>query len=212
MNKLIILLIASSFGCSNSQKNELENNISEKLEDNTTYVEPQEKTIADAFNLMNYKTKVDSVLYDVVGSKSVLKTDTLQKGDLIFVELKGTPVNDVIAETISTVRHSFNLKNGDKRINHYLIVLSFSSMQKAELIFSDFEKLALEKSGVPGLTYTNDYLVNYKDKIYWINSGCILSYFNHSKIVNEFREIIKVSGINSIQCECGQVICKTNLE
>ena len=212
MNRLLYIVISCFIACSNNQKNELGDKLAQKSGDTTTYKEPQEENFIDTFNLLDYKTKVDSALYDITGNQSALKTDTLHKGDVIFVELKDTPLKDVIAETIHTVKHTFYFESGDKRIKHYLIVLSFSSKQKAESKFIDFEKVALEKSGVPGLTYTNDYLVTYKDKIYWINSGCILSYFNHSKIVNEFKKIVEVSGINSIQCECGQVICKTSIE
>jgi hypothetical protein len=57
----------------------------------------------------------------------------------------------------------------------------------------------------PGLTYTNDYVVRFKNKIYWVNSSCGFAYFNHEKIRDNLLKCIdhKFPADDSIVCRCG---------
>lgn len=167
----------------------------------------------NVFNVYEYKQKVDSLLTGIIylECQSDLIIDTLKSGDYIFVELRGTELENIVSESRNVVKYSFPLKNGDKGVKHHIVSLDFNTENTTDSVFNIFKKVALEKSGVPGLAYTSDYLVQISDKIYWINSNCAFSYENHSKFVNAFKELVLVSVGEEINCKCGEVRCNISV-
>ena len=165
-----------------------------------------------AFNIIRYKQGLDSLINNIIGkgSQSKLITDTLVEGEMVFSELQGTPLAYITSEAQSSIRYSFPLAKGDRKLKHCLIILTFRTAVKADSVFATFNKVGLEKSGVPGLTYTNDYLVQCDNKIYWINSNCSYAYDNHCKFVDVFRGIVNTAGKTAINCECGKVQCSNS--
>jgi hypothetical protein len=85
-----------------------------------------------------------------------------------------------------------------------VITAVYSSVGKAENAMRDLRK----QSGAdetPGLTYTNDYVVRFGNKIYWVNSSCSYAYFNHKKIIDNLLKCIShtLPANDSIVCRCG---------
>lgn len=171
-----------------------------------------DEIIKNDFNIFKYKIKVDSLLSVIEGETTSSKIifDTLDRDDLVFVELKDTPLYCLTKEAYISKKYSFSLSKGDSRLNHYFVNLEFANVAKADSIFSIFEKIALEKSGIPGLTYSNDFLVQVENKIYWINSSCSFSYANHLKLVNIFKNMVNIDNKIAVECECGHVKCITH--
>ncbi len=210
MNRFLFLVLWGFYSCSNIPKDEVFSDLSQVSENIESKNKRQSKNneTDDSYNIVKFKTKIDYVLNKSKNSEFSQILDTLPRGGLVFVELKNTPLKNVINESVTTIKYSFRENQGISAIKLHLVIIAFNSEQKAENIFRTFEKVSIEKNGVPGLTYSNDYLVKVKNKIYWINSACTISYFNHCKIVNEFKDIFHISAPKSIQCECGQVICE----
>lgn len=217
----IFIFVLCCIACS-SKKNERIKEINTLIVNNdqeTSLIIKKQKTsssiLSDStFNIINYKQRFDSVSRTIKGAgRNVkLKADTLKPNELIFVELKNTELENITNKAISTIKYSFLLESGDSRLKTYLIILSFASEIESEFNFNVFERVALEKNGIPGLTYTNDYLIKIDKKIYWINSSCSYSYTNHLKFVNIFRDMLNTKGKKVIKCKCGQVKCISSIE
>jgi hypothetical protein len=143
------------------------------------------------------------------GTQTELAIDTLQIGDIIFAELETTPLANITNETQNIVKYSFLLPGKNNKLKHHFIALSFGTKEKADYNFAVFKKVATEKTGVPGLTYTSDYIVQVNKNIYWINSNCSYSYSNHTYFVDAFKKAASIFVEPAIKCECGQVKCFT---
>lgn len=209
---LVVILVSCSSKENNSKKEYSENFVNDTSVSNkheTVMLKENSKDLN--FNISKYKQGVDSLLEEIVGegTNTRLLTDTLTQGDLIFTELKKTPLNNIVQEAISVVKYSFPLVERSSRLKHCLTILTFSTRSKSDSVFSVFKNVALEKSGIPGLTYTSDYLVQVDRSIYWINSNCSYSYENHLKFVSMFEGMINTTE-EKIKCECGKVICTTS--
>jgi hypothetical protein len=160
-----------------------------------------------SFNIMKYKEGIDSVLSDIVGQQSQIVADTLMSDDLLFTELKRTPLSSIISKTERAVKYSFPLSS-DGGLKHHFFILSFKNETTADSLFSVIKDVAISKSGVPGLTYRSDYIVVLGAFIYWINSNCSFSYENHKKFVEVFQHLMHTEGKTMIKCECGKVLCR----
>ena len=219
MKNLILILVVILASCS-AKENDGGKKYSKNLVNDTVVSDKHEQQRGDKdkktndkvnFEVLKYKQGIDSLLIEIVGkeSQTELLIDTLVAGDLVFIELKKTPLSNVIQETVSSVKYSFPLIKGDSRLKHHLVILTFPTLDKARSIFAVLEKVALEKSGVPGLTYTSDYLVQLDNSIYWVNSNCSYSHASHSKFVRILKGMIDTAGKEKITCECGKVLCAT---
>jgi hypothetical protein len=131
----------------------------------------------------------------------------LQPNQQILPLLNNKEIFKGSAKPHSITRYRFRLEKGDKRVSHCVVSFSFSNSSSAKMFYKNLEKLALEKTGVPGLTYTTDYIVIQERTIYWLNSSCMYSLRNHSSFVVAFNNLVKVNFHNIIRCNCGEVIC-----
>jgi hypothetical protein len=211
LNIYFILIIFLCFSCKNKHRtnnSETNSNNLKKIE-TYTYSDSVEKSNVLFLNTLNYKQSTDSLISHLIGKdiKTTLMIDTLLRNDLIFIELKNTPLKNVVNEAIIVYKYNFLLNNDLIKYSHSLSILDFCSTNKADSIFSIFKKIAFEKNGVPGLTYSNDYLVRLENKIFWIHTNCIFSYNNHMKMIKLFESLINTGKSEKINCECGKVIC-----
>ncbi len=212
MRYIVFLFILTLLACNSSVKkeNEQEQELEEVEKTNSNDLDTN-SFVSDRFNIDEYKQKVDSLISNIIGEdiKTKMTVDTLKKGAVIFVELKTTPLSNLVNEN-EIVKYTFSLTGKNSRLKHHLIRIFCKDEIVADSVFSVFEKIALEKSGVPGLTYTSDYLVKIANEIYWLNSNCSYSYHNHLKFVEIFKGIKQISDLKAIECECGEVRCITS--
>jgi hypothetical protein len=158
------------------------------------------------FDILKYKKSVDSLLVDIFNKDtySNLVLDSIFKG-VSFNVLKETPLENIFNEAIKNERYIFNLSNNN---NFSFIILTYENKYITDSIFNVIEKESIENNWIPpGLTYTNDYLIAIENNIYWINTSCLYSYYNHLKLVNILKSMLDIQGHKSIECECGKVTC-----
>ena len=155
-------------------------------------------------DVLKLKKGIDSLLISIFNKNicSELIIDTISKWDMIFTELIGTPLENIINNTIKNVKYKFVL-NGFHNVD--FVILSFTNEYIADSVFNIFEYVAnAKKIGAPGLTYSNDYLILIKNEIYWLHTGCSYAYFNHLKFVNILQNMVDTYDYKSIECECGK--------
>lgn len=165
------------------------------------------------FNINKYKKSVDSLNKKVFGKESTTKMDMikLQSNQRILPLLNNKEIFKGSEKPLSITKYQFRLDTGDKRVSHSVILFSFSNTSSAELFYKNAEKLALEKSGVPGLTYTTDCIFIKERTIYWLNSSCMYSLKNHSSFVAAFNNLFNNKFHQVIRCNCGEVICSKDI-
>lgn len=169
-------------------------------------VAQQSVKIASDSNIMEYKKTADSILNEYTGV-STFKYEVLKSGEPI---LKGLQVNlrDFTKNAERVLRFSFLPQNGDNGLNHTVVEILYKSEKEAQAAFERISKEALEKSGTPGLTYTNDFVCRKGYAVYWINTGCVYSFENHEKLIHAFIKINKPLADGALQCKCGAVTCE----
>ena len=162
-----------------------------------------------SYDVHQYKKEVDSIIELIIGDNVTtnLKIDTLKSDEPLFVELNNTPISDLANKGVVT-KYDFLLEGKHRGLRHYLFEINFEDNVIADSVFSVIQEIALENSGVPGLTYTSDFVLKLSNRIYWLNSNCAYSYSNHLKFVNAFKLIGKLHSVNAIYCECGKVKCE----
>lgn len=211
MRNIVFVYALLLISCSNSVKKENIQEIREVEKVESNNIDTNNSIVCIKFDISEYERKANSLISEILGGNANPKmtTDTLKNEEVIFVELKNTPLSQLVNEN-EIIKHTFSLTGNHSRLKHHLIRIICKDEIVADSIFSVFEKIALEKSGVPGLTYTSDYLVNISNEIYWINSNCSYSYQNHLRFVEIFKAIKQISYIKAIECECGKVRCITS--
>ena len=210
MRYIAFIFTLTLIACSSSVKKENKQEFEEveKIESNNLGTD---SFVSKRFEIDEYKQKVDSLISKIIGEdvKTKMTVDTLKKGEVIFVELKTNSLSNLVNEN-EIVKYTFLLTGEHSRLKHHLTRIFCKDEIVADSVFSVFEKIALEKSGVPGLTYTSDYLVKIFNEIYWLNSNCSYSYHNHLNFVEIFKGIKQISDLKAIECECGKVRCITS--
>ena len=219
MNKLNLLLILILFTCTtneenfdgynlNGSKGKIQNRDTIKFGNSRNQYRQKSKP-DDEIDIKLYKRFVDSIITNITGYKipSKLNIDSLSSSDVIFVELKKTPLKNLTKKSVEAIKYKFSVPN-KIYLAHTLVTISFSTTNQSDSIFNMIKKVAIEKSWVPGLTYKNDYITKVDKKIYWLNSSCGFSYKNHMKFVSSFNEMMNIKNNEAIKCICGKVICK----
>ena len=210
MRNIVFIFLTILIACNRPIKKESKQEF-EKVE-KTEYTDLEtDSNVSNRFDINVYKQKADSLISEILGGgvNTKMTTDTLKNEEVIFVELKNTPLSRLVNEN-EIIKYTFSLTGKHSRLKHHLIRIICKDEIVADTVFSVFEKIALEKSGVPGLTYTSDYVVNISNEIYWINSNCSYSYQNHLRFVEIFKGIKQISKIKAIECECGKIMCITS--
>ena len=210
MRYIVFTLIITLIACSNFTEN-----VKKQANEEVKIIESDNLDtslcISRSFDIPNYKLKIDSLISRIIGEniQTKIACDTLNREDVVFIVLKNNPLENLSREN-EVIKCTFSLTGIHSGLKHHLIILSSGDEIKADSVFSIFERVALEKSGVPGLTYTSDYVVRISDKIYWLNSNCPYSYNNHMKFVEIFKKMKNIKEIKAIECECGKIRCVTS--
>jgi len=210
MRNIVFIFLTILIACNRPIKKESKQEFEEVEKTEYTDLET-DSNVSNRFDINVYKQKADSLISEILGGgvNTKMTTDTQKNEEVIFVELKNTPLSRLVNEN-EIIKYTFSLTGKHSRLKHHLIRIICKDEIVADTVFSVFEKIALEKSGVPGLTYTSDYVVNISNEIYWINSNCSYSYQNHLRFVEIFKGIKQISKIKAIECECGKIMCITS--
>lgn len=163
------------------------------------------------FNIEKYKQSYDSIMSDALNRNvtSTLKIDSLSENDFVFPELRSTVLSNIPEIASSVIKYRLLIDGEGSGWRHSIIIIDFSSQEESNDVFKKIESLALEKSGVPGLTYSHDYLFQVSvSRIIWLNSNCGISYANHLKFTKTLNKLKEVNFNYFIDCRCGAVTCK----
>ena len=109
-------------------------------------------------------------------------------------------------------RYSFDPGRGNRMMHLWFIDASYSDTSDLNKAFKALKVRAYENTEpfyIPGLTYTNDYVVRTDKNIYWLNSGCPYAFFNHKKLIGLISQSLDLDNVvDSIHCKCGMPKCK----
>ncbi len=134
--------------------------------------------------------------------------DSIRTNGAIFPELVGCPLEDINKMAISCIKYNFKLSRKESELKHCLVVIKYTNYQQADSIFNLIRGISLEKSGFPGLTYSNDFIIKDNNVVFWLNSSCGYSYNNHIKFASSLEKMMKTKPVISIRCKCGEVQCQ----
>jgi hypothetical protein len=201
-----------------SCNNKPDNNQKESIKENTVSTDTSSNTfkvIKVEFDISNFKRLADSLL-SFIQNKQLnfhLVIDTLQVSELNEQELKYSPTGYLVKNSTHCIRYNFDVDSPNKDLSIEIVLSLFNSTNLTDSVFSHLKYLANEDkvsdNGIPGLTYTNDYLFKQHSKIYWLNTGCRYSFENHKKYSGFLmRSMVEQTVNESIWCECGAVNCK----
>lgn len=208
MMKFLALILLFVFAACNSSQIKENQQASELVKNNESPHLDISSSTSKEFDIYEYKKRADSLISEISGEtiETKITANTLNKGEIVFVELKNTLLSDLSNEN-AIVKYTFSLTGKNSLLKHHLIIISCKDEMKANSVFALFEKIALENTGVPGLTYASDYLVRIFNEIFWLNSSCSYSYPNHMKFVDKFKKMKQVSpDTKAIECECGKEV------
>ncbi|OFY82816.1 MAG: hypothetical protein A3F72_01655 [Bacteroidetes bacterium RIFCSPLOWO2_12_FULL_35_15] len=200
-----------------SCKNESSQNHKESINADTllTGMDTTSNAMLIGFDVLKFKHLADSLLSFLQHKEMAfnLTIDTLQVADLSNVELENHPTGFLVKTSNDCIKYHFDLESPNRNLRFDIIQSIFNSTESTDSAFIQMKYMANEdlvsESGVPGLTYTNDFVIKQSLNIYWINTGCIYSFENHKKY-SEFllNSLSDKTVIDSIWCKCGAVNCK----
>lgn len=149
-------------------------------------------------------------LYSAIYAKEMetdFVQDTLQEGEIPRPELRNTEAEQLFNESVELIKYKFFPREGEDLIFEF-IDMEFETIGQAQNAFRVIGKIALEVSGTPGLTYTNDWLIQEDRHLYWLNTGCRYAYFNHQKIISFLKDLSNEITSTEIYCKCGMLTCQ----
>ena len=215
--KIIILTIfvgLTIFGCNQTSDKHTQDKF-----DSLTVVTPQDTSITKMtevsrkpdFDVAKFVTLTDSLLTKIQGRPISLtfKIDTIIADKIdkrSFYSSLLAPPNTLVK------RFSFDPGKGSRELRIWFVEATYEDKVFARNAFEALKKDAYDMNDSvnwsPGLTYTNDYVIISDRKIYWLNSGCPYSFFNHQKIKQYMLQSLQIETIqDSIWCKCGQPKC-----
>lgn len=209
---LIFLIPFSFYSCENKSDNNKDENITENVTAQDTSKVLNEE-IPD-FDVLKFKKSADSLLSILQHKQSAfnLTTDTLELKELSETESKRMPTGYLVQNSIHSIRYRFDLASPNKDMKFDIVQSQFSSANAVDSAMNHFKYLANEdkvSEGLPGLTYTNDYVIRQQLTIYWLNTPCRYSFENHKKYGTLLVQSLKDKTImDSLWCKCGAVNCK----
>lgn len=211
---LFITIIVFFFSCHNQDQSKQTVDLdSDTVVENRKEVKPDIKK-HDYLNISRTKTLFDSTISEIQNKKQAyeLKSDTF----IAKSKLYNTKINwhelDYTGLT-KVVRHDFILRPTNQLMNIHVLDITYKDDKLADSIFQKLKFLStdnpeiadsLDYSFRPGLTYTNDYLVKFDNKIYWLNTPCTYAKFNHHKYIKIFKQELGLNQYeDTIICYCG---------
>ncbi|ARN79026.1 hypothetical protein BST97_14080 [Nonlabens spongiae] len=124
------------------------------------------------------KIEIDTVVYNM---------QTIEKVNNIYLAI------DQNANSYRQIEIRYN-----RKFTVRLYELRFDNVQSAKKMFGIFKTFGMTRKAdlVPGLTYTNDYVRLDKNSVYWLNSPCMVSISNQTKLVEIFLKILELKSIS----------------
>lgn len=178
-----------------------------------TNTSASDSTMLDSptFGEIAFEQGVDSLAKVILGpsahaihSSSVLSPDK----DSFYIQVPLEELTTFLNRTNKTIKYIYRLKVDKRQYSVILHVMECSSIAIANALFNSMHEYSKQDIGVPGLTYTNDYLIMHKHRIYWLNSGCDMSYPNHQRFVQLLNTTLQVAPNHFIECQCGDLVCR----
>lgn len=134
-------------------------------------------------------------------------TDSL----LTSIEVKRIQLNVTVDSTSTKAYHkrrfNFDPGKGNRILRLWIEITTYNNKNDLD---KDFKKLQKDGSSeseedmIPGLTYTNDYVMKTNKHIVWLNTGCVYAFFNHQKVQQNLLKSLNTGPIaDSIICQCG---------
>lgn len=139
------------------------------------------------------KIEIDTVVYNM---------QTIEKPNNIYLAI------DQNASSYRQIELRYN-----RSFTVRLYELRFDNLQSAKKMFDIFKTFGMTRKVdlVPGLTYANDYVRLDKNSVYWLNSPCMVSTSDHTKLVEIFLKMLELTSISeegsSMYCQCGSLFC-----
>lgn len=190
MKTLIQFLVCTILFSANAQNKIVEKKLTQSY-----------KQVLDSINGM------DNIEYENVNATKIL----FQKrtpGITLFKELEASSLKHVTTNARDVKLYSYE-DTIQKTGKNSITVIVYKTNKEAEFSYTKILEVALEKSGVPGLTYTNDVILLSGKTIYWFNSNCLYSIKKHMEFVNVFCNIYGLNKKEYIECGCGEVVCNS---
>jgi len=202
------------FGCNQTSDMQIQDKPDSSTvvtEEDTSFTKMTEVSPMPDFDVSKFVTLTDSLLSKIqgrpIGLAFKIDTITADKTD------KRSFYNSLFPSDHTLIkRYSFDPGKGSRELRIWFVEATYQdsiSINKAfNELYRQSGKVDNENDYLPGLTYTNDYVIRSHNKIYWLNSGCPYSFSNHQKLTQYMLQSLQVDNIqDSIWCKCGQPKC-----
>lgn len=163
------------------------------------------------FDVERFVELTDSLLTSIQGKPIGLTTkiDTIRAEK---IDGKSFYSSLFTAENSLVKRYSFDPGKSSKELRFWFLEAKYQDINSTNKVFEELHRISgtvdSENDYLPGLTYTNDYVIKSSNKIYWLNTGCPYSFSNHQKISQFILQSLPSVNIkDSIWCKCGQPKC-----
>ncbi len=211
---LVILVTLISSACNHGSDIQIDENSDTTLdvliEDSTKRVKIT-AVLHPIFNVQKFVLLTDSFLSELEGKpiKLNFQTDTLLKDTSVFQSFYSALFTSNKAQI---TRYTFDPPKRSKALRFWYIEAVYgdklATNEAFEKLIRQSGKVEIEKDNLPGLTYTNDFVIKAENKILWLNTGCAYSFANHKKMKEIMMHSLPTINIqDSIWCRCGQVEC-----
>ncbi len=214
-NKLItsvVLVALTIFGCERNYKQENDDILNPKIDSVSNHTsETNPPKTKPEFDIHKFIALTDSLYTSITGLpiNLIYKIDTLGS-DAYERESYYYPLFSTKQSIIRRI--SFDPGKRQRELRLWIVEATYKSAFEANQIFSKLRTITGKVNDstdiIPGLTYSNDYVLKSDSKIIWLNSGCAVSFLNHQKLTRFMLSSYKIENIqDSIWCKCGQPKC-----
>jgi len=176
----------------------------------TIMLDSTEITVKD-FDVLTFISSTSSLLTSIEGKpiSPTCSIDTITNDKIT----KQSPFNALFPSTnVLVKRYSFDPGKNSRALRIWVVSASYADSLSSNRAFTELHRQSTKvddkENYSPGLTYTNDYVIKTDKNIYWLNSGCAMSFKNHKRIKEYLLKALPVLDIqDSIWCKCGQPDC-----
>lgn len=202
INNIILIIFALFISCQNQQEKKVfikNDSVLISTIDTVKQIKPQ----ILYFDTLLFKKSFDSLISLIMGTKikSSLQIDTTNNME----DFKFYPFVD---SSLFTIKYRFRSPkpNGLLSITIYESFFKDSIIAGRQFKISKFagSKEGFKNHGVPGLSYANDFVIKYKDKIVALNAPCPYADKSYRRLLTIFKNSFKIKiPADTIKCNCG---------
>jgi hypothetical protein len=213
-NALLSLFIGLNIlSCNQNSRNQsLDNPDSLMVETkHTLFTKTSELHVKPDFDVEKFVTLTDSLLTNIQ-QKAINLNFKIENITSDSVMKSGFFNPLFISENAKIKRYSFDPGKDNRALRIWLVEAIYHDSISTDNVFNELQKQSGKVDGeedfLPGLTYTNDFVIKSSNKIYWLKSGCSYAFYNHKKLTEFMLQSLRVDTIqDSIWCKCGQPKC-----